>query len=258
MKAFATKGCGWTREQLEVIGAGKQHAGWMNRVVGKWITPEQRDEFERLAQRRQENLAKAPASGDSTLGKFYNYMNLIEACRARLGFDANAKAKTVVRRVAGEMNARCPAGLHGKVSLLRGYLGYDRDDSPKELPAIAPATAQREKRQRARAQRRQKGYWGDPFFDSREWQELRYAVLKHYGRKCMLCGATSGEMHVDHIKPRSKYPLLALEFSNLQVLCRPCNLGKSNTDETDWRAPEDRSIFFVELDDPDRAGAKLN
>jgi 5-methylcytosine-specific restriction endonuclease McrA len=51
----------------------------------------------------------------------------------------------------------------------------------------------------------------------------------------MLCRQTNGVMHVDHIKPRSKYPHLALRESNLQVLCEACNLGKGNWDETDWR-----------------------
>ena len=73
------------------------------------------------------------------------------------------------------------------------------------------------------------------FYDSREWQELRYKVIKAHGRKCMACGISNVEVHVDHIKPRSKHPELALEYSNLQVLCRPCNMGKSNKDDTDWR-----------------------
>lgn len=54
----------------------------------------------------------------------------------------------------------------------------------------------------------------------------------------MCCGATPKDgvkMHVDHIKPKSKYPELALEFSNMQVLCDPCNMGKSNIYDTDWR-----------------------
>lgn len=75
----------------------------------------------------------------------------------------------------------------------------------------------------------------DPFFESREWQTLRYRALKVYGRKCMNCGTVEGVLQVDHIKPRSKYPQLSLEFSNLQVLCKPCNMGKGNTDETDFR-----------------------
>jgi 5-methylcytosine-specific restriction endonuclease McrA len=42
-------------------------------------------------------------------------------------------------------------------------------------------------------------------------------------------------MHVDHIKPRSLFPLLAADPENLQVLCEDCNVGKSNVDTTDWR-----------------------
>lgn len=73
------------------------------------------------------------------------------------------------------------------------------------------------------------------FYKTREWLELRYKVLKTYGRKCMCCGQTKGQIHVDHIKPRSKYPELSLVFTNLQVLCHDCNVGKSNKDQTDWR-----------------------
>ena len=35
-------------------------------------------------------------------------------------------------------------------------------------------------------------------------------------------------IHVDHIKPRSKYPKLALDQSNLQPLCETCNLKKGD------------------------------
>ena len=53
----------------------------------------------------------------------------------------------------------------------------------------------------------------------------------------MVCGASGKQtvLHVDHIKPRSKYPELALDPNNLQVLCKDCNLGKSNLYNTDWR-----------------------
>lgn len=76
------------------------------------------------------------------------------------------------------------------------------------------------------------------FYYSKEWRALRYRVLREYGARCQCCGATpetSKQVHVDHIKPRSKFPHLELEFSNLQVLCEDCNLGKSNIDDTDWR-----------------------
>ena len=79
------------------------------------------------------------------------------------------------------------------------------------------------------------------FYRTREWVELRYRVLKAANGKCECCGASASNgvsLHVDHIKPRSLYPELALEFSNMQVLCEPCNMGKSNKDETDWRYSE--------------------
>lgn len=76
---------------------------------------------------------------------------------------------------------------------------------------------------------------GDSFYFSREWKSLRYTAIKKYGRKCMACFRTGVSLHVDHIKPRSKYPDLALVFSNLQVLCEDCNLGKGNKDSIDWR-----------------------
>lgn len=76
------------------------------------------------------------------------------------------------------------------------------------------------------------------FYETREWQELRYKILKKYGRKCMVCFRTNIELHVDHIKPISKFPELKLEESNLQVLCRDCNLGKGNKDTIDWRNKE--------------------
>ena len=75
------------------------------------------------------------------------------------------------------------------------------------------------------------------FYDSPEWRNLRYRVLRKYGFKCMACGARPGvyPLHVDHIKPRSKYPDLELDENNLQVLCRDCNLGKSNHFDDDLR-----------------------
>lgn len=82
------------------------------------------------------------------------------------------------------------------------------------------------------------------FLSSYEWRTLRMEVLTKYGSRCMCCGATPDDglrMHVDHIKPRKKYPGLALIFDNLQVLCEVCNHGKSNWDETDWRPVRDEA-----------------
>ncbi len=75
------------------------------------------------------------------------------------------------------------------------------------------------------------------FYDSREWKELRFKVLRKYGFKCMACGAAPPKivLHIDHIKPRSKYPQLELVLDNLQVLCAHCNIGKCNYSEEDLR-----------------------
>jgi 5-methylcytosine-specific restriction endonuclease McrA len=73
------------------------------------------------------------------------------------------------------------------------------------------------------------------FYSSPEWGALRIRVLAKYGRVCAACGRTDGRMHIDHIYPRSKYPHLALDFNNLQVLCEECNIGKSNTLIHDFR-----------------------
>jgi hypothetical protein len=37
-------------------------------------------------------------------------------------------------------------------------------------------------------------------------------------------------LHVDHVKPRSKYPELALDLDNLQILCAACNTRKGDRD----------------------------
>lgn len=75
------------------------------------------------------------------------------------------------------------------------------------------------------------------FYRSTGWLRARYVALLRSGRKCMACGMDGLEkrLHVDHIKSRSRYPELALDVDNLQVLCEPCNLGKGVWDQTDWR-----------------------
>jgi HNH endonuclease len=77
------------------------------------------------------------------------------------------------------------------------------------------------------------------FTQTNAWRELRYFVLKRDGGKCVLCGrgaADGVQLQPDHIKPASLFPELALDPDNLETLCRDCNVGKSNRDQTDWRA----------------------
>ena len=76
------------------------------------------------------------------------------------------------------------------------------------------------------------------FYASLEWKQVRYEVLRKSDGRCCCCGASSKDgarLHVDHIMPRSKFPKLALDPANLQVLCEDCNFGKGAHDTTDWR-----------------------
>lgn len=84
------------------------------------------------------------------------------------------------------------------------------------------------------------GTMGAGFHASPQWLKLRYDTLRHYGARCQCCGASGPEaiIQVDHIRPRRHYPELALDPTNLQVLCRACNLGKGAADTTDWRPRE--------------------
>jgi 5-methylcytosine-specific restriction endonuclease McrA len=78
----------------------------------------------------------------------------------------------------------------------------------------------------------------DDFYDSPSWLKVRYHRLLMSRGCCECCGHRGNPdnpLHVDHIKPRSKYPEIALTVSNLQVLCHDCNIGKGDWDETDWR-----------------------
>lgn len=65
-----------------------------------------------------------------------------------------------------------------------------------------------------------------PFYSSIQWRLLRRQILST-SNKCQQCNSNYN-LQVDHIKPRSKYPDLALDIKNLQVLCEQCNLKKSD------------------------------
>ena len=88
--------------------------------------------------------------------------------------------------------------------------------------------------------KRGEGIW-DPFESSPLTKNQRYEVLKRANKRCELCGVKEGDkayeerlpLHVDHIIPDSKGG--ATDLANLQALCRKCNQGKGNRDDTDFR-----------------------
>jgi 5-methylcytosine-specific restriction endonuclease McrA len=76
------------------------------------------------------------------------------------------------------------------------------------------------------------------FYSSRSWKILRYQAFEKYGNRCQCCGAKPSDditLHVDHVKPKSTHPELALDLNNLQILCEDCNVGKINQWDTNWK-----------------------
>lgn len=84
------------------------------------------------------------------------------------------------------------------------------------------------------------------FYSSKEWRALREWALTFFGRKCMNPKCKGGEiksdtdLHIDHIKPKAKYPDLAYDKDNVQVLCELCNRTKSDRGMKDFRTEEQK------------------
>ena len=103
------------------------------------------------------------------------------------------------------------------------------------------AAAKSEKPPKVKKVRRPKTRWrpkGHSFYRSPAWAKVRYEVLVKAEGRCGCCGRSAQDgvvLNVDHIKPRKLYPELALDPTNLQVLCGLCNKGKGNWDETNWQ-----------------------
>lgn len=161
------------------------------------------------------------------------------------------RAKTVIRREFGmkesddrSVGSACAKKLGlwsenlGHMTAKRMIWAYWNRDDPQAVPAAL--SGENIKQVKPIPKRKPYAKWkNDGFYLSDDWRKLRYKALQVTGAICQCCGATaitSGRpLHVDHVKPRSKYPELQLEISNLQVLCEDCNLGKGAWDETDWR-----------------------
>lgn len=150
----------------------------------------------------------------------------------RLGRGTNSQTLLGLRQLLNKYNREFGTQFTTKKSIgpaqyahLLQFFGI-QDYPEKELNEITNFNSKKKRKQR------------QDFFKTPEWQQLRYKILIKYGRKCMCCGAEPKDgvqLHVDHIKPRSKYPELELDEGNLQVLCEDCNMGKSNIYQHDFR-----------------------
>ena len=149
-------------------------------------------------------------------------------------------------RNSRKTNSKCPKckrRFRVKGAAAMGHPGFCSkgcSSGATALPRIKPKVRPKIDVKRERQEQRQiriKTPEKIGFYESREWREVRFKVLRKYGYQCMACGRKPPEVviHVDHIKPRSKHPKLELDFDNLQLLCADCNIGKNNYSEEDLR-----------------------
>ena len=156
------------------------------------------------------------------------------ACVRALGLPhLNTNAHDIAKAIADLRGIPRPTNSH-KWELIDDY--YQNDVPLVEGFSKAPRQAKKAKT----ARRTWNGVDpnSDSFLASFEWRRLRMEVLTERGARCECCGTSPKDgivIHVDHIKPRRRFPELALTKANLQVLCEVCNHGKGSWDQTDWR-----------------------
>lgn len=163
---------------------------------------------------------------------------ILRQCRQRLRL-GQIKRVEVCDLVAKILGRRRPHLKADQYEMLAEFAGMPYSEAV--LVSVARANAPSLPRARPKTTRTSSIPFvvTDGFLASYEWRKLRMVVLKKRGARCECCGSTPADgvrMHVDHIKPRRKFPELALTESNLQILCEVCNHGKGSWDQTDWRA----------------------
>jgi 5-methylcytosine-specific restriction endonuclease McrA len=71
-------------------------------------------------------------------------------------------------------------------------------------------------------------------YTQNQFKKMRVRLINEYGEKCMKCNSTS-QIEVDHIIPYSWNPDLSMDYGNLQLLCKSCNIKKGNRNANDFR-----------------------
>ena len=72
------------------------------------------------------------------------------------------------------------------------------------------------------------------FYGTTAWKAFRAKALDILGRRCVVCGVTSG-IELDHIKSVEERSDLALEITNVQPLCKSDHSRKTMKDSTKRR-----------------------
>lgn len=204
----------------------------------------------------RETLKRAAKQGRRQENK--RRQTILLTCEKRLGCGSIGLGE-VAALAAARLGVRPVVGKGTQYALLERFLESLRPSTPpapvvrEYTRGVAPEIAREIRTPRyTRPHGRARPPQGPPpplpfeatpeFLEGYPWRRLRMEVLRARGAQCECCGATPQDgvrMHVDHIKPRRLFPDLALERSNLQILCEVCNHGKGNWDHTDWRRTVD-------------------
>lgn len=158
--------------------------------------------------------------------------------RGLIGREITEQQWSVLRKSPKSQQRKAAKVLNG-VSVDKGGDWSWKPKGEDIPPIVVSANPKKAEKLKRKLEKRKYLAESKGFYESKEWLQLRVRVFEKYQAECMMCGRNRREhkvvLHVDHIKPRSKYPHLALEFNNLQILCADCNIGKGNRYETDWR-----------------------
>jgi len=90
------------------------------------------------------------------------------------------------------------------------------------------------------------------------WHDWKEAIANDCGAACIYCAVTEGRLgglrgfHVEHFRPKSRFPKLENEIANLYLACGICNVLKSD----DW--PGDPKPDHSVATYPDPAHADFN
>jgi 5-methylcytosine-specific restriction endonuclease McrA len=176
--------------------------------------------------------------------------NLIRAGGGRLPADTLARALMLEDPSQVARSRTILLRMPKPVLTNRGVVHYDR--STDEIELLVDFESDDEKDEVARICERKIEQW-----NKREAPRVRTAsrdvkVFERARWRCELCGvpATVRPLQIDHIIPRSKRDrtdhvtlhgkrIHYEDSENLQSLCGPCNQGKSNTRDVDYRPSTD-------------------
>lgn len=141
-------------------------------------------------------------------------------------------------------------GLRGMTNkqLLKEVFLKKELHKPIEVKVIKEPVVANFTKRRNRIIKRAKGEIDiESFYLTDEWLSLKRKVHKLYKCGCMKCGVSGIETHVDHIFPRSTHPEFELSIHNLQILCKKCNIEKSNKNTIDYRTDEQKKMCSIKF-----------